>query len=351
MKILVIGAGPLGSLIAARLYQDGLNVSLLARGKRLKELKEHGVVLHSFLSKETESIHVPLVETFQSQDLFDLVMVVMRKNSAIKLLPTLKNNPRVPTFLFLMNNAAGSAGWIDALGKERVLIGFPGAAGYREGHQVVHLDGDKNAKGGIVMGEVEPGTNPQFAKIKTTLAKSEYLEVVEEPEMDAWLKYHTALLFPSLAPALYLCANDRLRFARTRDAILMAWRAIKEGFAVLQTLGYPIRPAKFRYFLWLPEPLVIAVVKKALKNPRLDVALVKHAEVIRDEIQQLNREFQRLIDKSGLFTPTIQFLTQQYDQIAPYLPDGSSNIRMRWSEVLIPILMLVIFVLLVFFVL
>ena len=44
-KILVYGAGPLGSLFAARLQQGGNDVSILARGQRLAELCEHGIVL------------------------------------------------------------------------------------------------------------------------------------------------------------------------------------------------------------------------------------------------------------------------------------------------------------------
>lgn len=45
LNVLVYGAGVLGSLYAARLQQSGCNVSILARGQRLAELREHGIVL------------------------------------------------------------------------------------------------------------------------------------------------------------------------------------------------------------------------------------------------------------------------------------------------------------------
>ncbi|NLE15115.1 MAG: NAD-binding protein [Spirochaetales bacterium] len=38
MRILVVGAGAIGSLIAGKLAGCGIDVSLLARGKRLDEL-------------------------------------------------------------------------------------------------------------------------------------------------------------------------------------------------------------------------------------------------------------------------------------------------------------------------
>jgi ketopantoate reductase len=45
MKTLIFGAGPLGSLYAARLHEAGQDVTLLARRQRLTDLHEHGVVL------------------------------------------------------------------------------------------------------------------------------------------------------------------------------------------------------------------------------------------------------------------------------------------------------------------
>ena len=43
MNILVYGAGNIGSLYASLLKESGQEVSLLARGKRLAEIREHGL--------------------------------------------------------------------------------------------------------------------------------------------------------------------------------------------------------------------------------------------------------------------------------------------------------------------
>ena len=40
-SILVFGAGPLGSLMAARLHEAGYNVDILARGNRFNDLPEN----------------------------------------------------------------------------------------------------------------------------------------------------------------------------------------------------------------------------------------------------------------------------------------------------------------------
>ena len=351
MKILVFGAGPLGSLLAARLFQGGHEVALLARGKRMEDLKKYGVVLRRWPTEETESVMVPIVAAFSSKDTYDLVLVVMRKNSTLKILPILSKNKKVPTFLFLMNNAAGPGDFIDTLGKDRVMMGFPGAAGYRDGHTIVHLNGVPDAPAEIVLGEIDGGISPRLEKIAQELEEGLYVEAVIEPFMDAWSKYHVALLFPSLAPALYLCENDNLRMSRTRDALVLAWRGIKEGFGVLKRLGYPIRPKYMKRLLLMPEPLVVSFLGKMIKNPRMEVAMVRHAEVIRDEIQQLNTESLEMVEQSGMFTPTIRFLIDQFNQKAQPLLDGSRSIQLRWSEVLIPLLMICLVVLIILYML
>ncbi len=115
-KILIYGAGPLGSLFAARLQQGGNNVSLLARGRRLADLKEHGIVLHDTLSHVETTTHVNLVEQLAPEDSYDLVLVIMRKNNALDILTILAANRQTPNILFLTNNAAGPNALVEALG-------------------------------------------------------------------------------------------------------------------------------------------------------------------------------------------------------------------------------------------
>jgi 2-dehydropantoate 2-reductase len=341
MRILVFGAGPLGSLLAARLHQGGQHVTLLARGQRLADLRQYGIVLKNWTTKAEESIQVPLIGSLASEERFDLVLVVMRKNKALEVLPTLAANCS-PLFLFLMNNAAGPDALTDALGKERVLTGFAAAAGYREGHKVVYINAEPEGPAEIYLGEPSREITQRLQLIAFELSKGHYLKPKITKMMDAWSKYHVALLFPAFATTLYLCSNDNYRMSCTRDAIVLAWRGIKEGYRVLRKLGVPVQPPAYKKFIWLPEPVMVALLRKALNNPRMEVGMVRHAEVIRDEIQQLNGEFLQLAEKSGVFIPTIRFLVAQFNNQAPALPDGSRSLKLDWSGIIIPLLILVL---------
>ncbi len=333
MKILIYGAGPLGSLFAARLQEGGNDVSLLARGQRLDDLREHGVVLVDVQTKEQTVTRVKVVEELKPDDAYDLVLVIMRKNHALQILPVLAANRYTPNVLFLCNNAAGPAAFVEALGKERVLIGFPNSAGYREGHVIHCLAGTPNDKAYVPFGEVDGCITARTREVARILESAPGFGAEIRTDMDAWLKYHVALLFPSVAPALYAAGVDNYRLARTRDLVVLGIRAIREGFRVLQSLGLPITPSKFKMFTWLPEPILVRLAQRLLANPLMETALVKHAAAAHDEVQHLIGEFMTLARTTSIPTPMIERLLRYYEPDAPLVPDGSAEIPLDWREV------------------
>ncbi len=334
-KILVYGTGPLGSLFAARLQRGGNDVSILARGQRLAELREHGVVWVDVLTDEQTVTRVNVVKGLAPDDAYDLVLVIMRKNHALQILPVLAANRHTPNVLFLMNNAAGPEALVEALGQERVLIGFPNSAGYREGHIVHCLTGSEDDKAYVPFGEVDGRITERTREVAHILESAPGFGAEIRCDMDAWLKYHVALLFPSLAPALRAAGVDNYRLARTRDLVVLAVRAMREAFRVLHSLGLPVTPAKFRVIEWLPEPIVVLLAQRLLANPLMETALVKHAEAARSEVEHLIGEFMALARTTSVPTPTIDRLLRYYEPDAPSVPDGSAEIPLRWGGLLV----------------
>jgi 2-dehydropantoate 2-reductase len=283
-------------------------------------------------------VAVPLIGKLKPDDCYDLVLVVMRKNKALEALPVLAANHST-LFLFLMNNAAGPDALIEALGPRRVLTGFAGAAGFLDGHRVVFINGEPGRPALVYLGEPLGGSTPRVEQAADALRKGSHISTEIIDNMDAWCKCHVALLFPALATSLYLCGNDNFRMANTPDALLLAWRGINEVFTILKKLKIPILPAALKKWLLLPEPLAVWLAGKLMANPRMEVAMARHARVIRDEIMQLNTEFLQLADKSGAFTPTLRFLIHEYNRQAPTLPEGSASLKMNWGRLVLPVLL------------
>ena len=334
-RVLVYGAGPLGSLFAARLQEGGNDVSILARGQRLADLHEHGIVLHDVRTKQQTVTRVNVVEALAPEDAYDLVLVIMRKNHALKILSVLAANTHTPTILFLMNNAAGPGELVEALGRERVLIGFPNSAGYREGHVVHCLAGTEDNPALVPFGEVDGRVTPRTRQVARILESAPGFGAETRTDMDAWLKYHVALLMPSLAPALYAAGTDKDRLARTRDLVVLTVRAIREGFRVLRALGLPVTPSRFKVFEWMPEPLMVWFLQRRLTDPLMEVAMVRHANAARDEVTHLTDEFLVLAHATSVPTPAIDRLYPHLDPETPPVPEGSAEIPLRWGGVLL----------------
>jgi 2-dehydropantoate 2-reductase len=341
MKILVYGAGPLGSFLAARLQAAGNDVFLLARGQRLADLRAQGIVLvDTDTGRETVS-RPEIVERLGPDDSYDLVMVVMRKNRAVEILPVLAANRRTPNILFLMNNAAGPDALTQALGPDRVLMGFPMAAGYRRGHVVHYLFGGRPGKPvKIPIGEPDGSIRPRTKEVAAVFDGMPGFAGEIRMDMDAWLKTHVALLMPSLAPAMRAAGRDNVRMGRTRDAVVLAVRAMREGFAVLRKLGYPIVPSGIRQMELLPEPILVWYLQKMLPHPRMRTAMLEHADAAQDEIRHLAAEFDALIRRADVPTPVIDGLKKYFDPDTPPLPDGSAGIPLDWRFLYIALGML-----------
>jgi hypothetical protein len=106
-QVLVYGAGVQGSLYAARLRQAGVDITLLARGRRLADLWEHGIVLESLATRELTVVRIPLVEFLLPDDHYDLVLVLVRRNQVDAILPALAAARGVTVLCFMVNTADG----------------------------------------------------------------------------------------------------------------------------------------------------------------------------------------------------------------------------------------------------
>jgi 2-dehydropantoate 2-reductase len=107
MRILVIGAGVIGSFNAARLMLAGHDVSLLARGRRYLEVQEHGIELEEAFSRERTVVRVPLAGPLGPDDAYDCIIVAVRHNQLAALLPLLAANRATPTVMVMGNTASG----------------------------------------------------------------------------------------------------------------------------------------------------------------------------------------------------------------------------------------------------
>ncbi len=314
MKILFYGAGVISSLYAARLQNAGCDVSMLARGQRLKDLREDGIILEHALTGERTTTRINVVEELFPEDVYDLVIVAMRKNQVAAILPTLAANQHTPNVLFMVNNPSGYDDWSQAVGKERLILGFPGAGGTLERHIVRYIVNSRQMQP-TTLGELNGRITSRLKEIAGQFKRAGF-PVTMSRNMDAWQKTHVALISP-LADALYMAGGDNYRLAQMPEALHLMVRAIREGFQVLRSLGIPITPAKLNLWAWLPEFVLLPLLKRWVNTQYFEIVVARHANAARDEMQQLANEFQALARQASVTTPAIDQLETYIDLLRP----------------------------------
>jgi 2-dehydropantoate 2-reductase len=138
VRILVLGAGVIGSVYAGKLLEAGHHVVLLARGPRLVDLQAHGLILEDAESGNRSVLPVPSVSEPAADDRFDLVLVPVRAEQLVTTLPVLTGMNDGSHVLFFGNTANRHAELTAALG-QRALFGFPAAGGTRDGPVVKYV--------------------------------------------------------------------------------------------------------------------------------------------------------------------------------------------------------------------
>ncbi|ADY13876.1 ketopantoate reductase family protein [Sphaerochaeta globosa] len=306
MRILVIGAGAIGSLFAGKLLKAGNEVALLARGVRLGQLHSDGLKLRSANSALIETCPVQVIASLETDDIFDYILVVVQRTQIQALLPILRTN-KSPTIVFMVNTASGYAPFIDAVGAQRVMIAFPSAGGevvdavvhYRLGTGLVRVFQT------TTIGELVPTQNDRIRVLKRVFFRAG-IPTVTCTSMDAWQKTHVAIVCP-IAQALYKHAGNPKSLAKHPDDVRLMIRAMQEGFIVLGALGYRIVPRKL-WYLRLPAVLVAPIFSLILLTNLAETAMAKHARRATKEMAVLQQELLQLVDASTLAAPAIRAL-------------------------------------------
>lgn len=126
MKLLIYGAGVIGSLYAALFGEAGYDVTIYARGRRLELLESKGLL---YLQKgKIKRADVKIISKLLDDDIYDFVFLSVRENQLYEALEELKTN-KSTCIVTLVNSIDDYGKWENICGKGRILPAFPGAGG------------------------------------------------------------------------------------------------------------------------------------------------------------------------------------------------------------------------------
>ncbi|MFC5531137.1 ketopantoate reductase family protein [Cohnella yongneupensis] len=185
MKILIVGAGAVGGFIASRMLEDGLDVTLLVREGRRRQLLKDGLVVHSPLGEFTG--HPKLLVAGEPSEPFDLVLIACKAYGLPEVLEQIKPYLHPDTALLPFLNGYKHMHDIAAAYPGQPLLG--GVARIEstldESGAIVHL----RPYFSFVYGNFDNMTDEAYERIKLTLAATRVLAESPDIRRALWEKY------------------------------------------------------------------------------------------------------------------------------------------------------------------
>jgi 2-dehydropantoate 2-reductase len=315
LRILVIGAGVIGSVYAASLQAAGYPVTLLARGQHAADLRASGLVLQDASTGQSTTSHVQIVERLIPEESYDLALVCVRLDQVAATVLDLAANQHIPTLVFFLNNPTGTQLLVEQLGSQRVVLGFPGIGGTREGTRVRYV---RIRQQPTTLGEVDGKMTARLRRLSAMLEQAGFPTAISR-SMDGWLKTH-AVFVSSVSAALALEEGDSVRLGQHRATVALMISAIREGFAALQSLGVRVTPFNLQViFRWMPRWFAIRYWQRALQTSVGTLAIAPHANAAREEMGQVTREILVFLEPSPVPVPTLKRLLGALMETAPAL--------------------------------
>ena len=288
MRILIFGAGVIGSLYAALLAEAGFDVSVYARGRRLESLRQDGLLYKS--NAEIRKAPVKVLSKLEAGDLYDLVFLTVRENQLHAALEELRQNVS-PTIVTMVNSLETYDQWEAICGTGRIIPAFPGAGGGFDGNV---LDAALTPRfiQPTTFGKTD-GRERELARILRR-AKIPY-QIVSD--MHAWQLCHLAMVVP-IADAYYEAADPE---NAGRDAALMRKTAkqIRDNLSEIAVRRIRLSPGKMQVFRLLPVPLVGWILGPVFQSSFGDRFMYRHSMKAPDEMRQLHEQFYQWLEQGG----------------------------------------------------
>jgi 2-dehydropantoate 2-reductase len=289
VKIVVFGAGMQGTLLALRLAQAGHEVTVVARGRRAAELRDRGAIIEHAISGLRETERLPVLDELKRDFCADCCLVAVRRDQLDQALPALAGARNIGRFVLMVNHGNGLKSLFDAIGRTRVVIGFPGAAGSIEDGIDWYVE---VAEQPFVIESVAP----DIARI----LRGAHFKVQMVQDMDSWLRRH-AIFVTAIGGALCETNGDSTRLSADKIRVRELISAVREGWAALDRQKVAPAPLALRaIFQWVPLPWAVLYWGRLLASPRGENYFARHTRHAPQELSALAADVRAFLPSDAI---------------------------------------------------
>jgi 2-dehydropantoate 2-reductase len=288
VRLLIYGAGVIGSTYAVYFSKAGYDVSVYARGKRLEALQTKG--LHYLEKNKIQKVDVRILSNLADDDLYDFIFLTVRENQLYEALEELKSN-RSKCIVTMVNSIDDYRRWENVCGRDRILPAFPGAGGSIK---------DDVLDAALTPWVVQPTTFAELSGRRTErteslskIFKKAHIPYQMVADMHIWQLCHLAMVVP-IADAYYEVENP-LKAGKELKVMTRTARRLKRNFHFLKEHLGVLSPNKMNMFLFIPQPILVIGLSFVFCSSFGEKFMYEHSIKAPDEMRQLHRQFYRYV--------------------------------------------------------
>ena len=308
MKILIYGAGVIGSIYAARLHEAGQDVFLLTRGEHYVRLQKNGILLRDTLTKKQTISFVKLTQQLKSDDFYNLIIITVRLDQIETIIPALKENIFSSLIMLMFNNPESADQLANELSPKHIIAGFPGVGGISRDNYIDYIR-IKEQK--TTIGELDGKISAHIKQIKKIFEEAGFKTTISNNIQD-WLKIH-AVFISCLSAAIILENGDSIQLGKKRGSIKIMVKSVREGFIACKSIGITISPANLKIiFTVMPVWFSVLYWQNAMKGKIGTLSIAPHANAAKNEMRLLAKKVLSMVNASVVPAPTLNKLLSEF---------------------------------------
>jgi len=298
LRILVFGAGVVGSAYAAILSEAGHDVTVFARGDRYNQLKENGLfyVYESGFNQQLDNADIKVINELEDNDIYDFIFLIVRFDQIDQALEDIKNNKSL-NIVTMVNTIKGYQSWQKVLGDDHIIPAFSGYGGVIDSNGVLHYRLAPSFLQPTTFGEIS-GKKTRRLKILSDIFFDMRIPFAVCNNMDAWQKTYAAMNI-AMANAIYLDGGTAMTASKNKVVMDSLVTELKSNFKALKAIGVPILPKKYDIIMSAPVPIVKLIMKDLFADPLAEIFITDHVLNARSEMEALRHEFFRQTKNVG----------------------------------------------------
>lgn len=283
-RILIVGAGVIGSVYALKIMEAGCDVTVLEKGDRYNQLIHEEIRIEDIRLRKIKSSKVKVINSLSDDDHFDYILVAVRNENLGELYPILRSNCS-ENIVFMTSNYLGAQAYIDEIGRKRTIIAFPGIAGKIENGTVKYRMLSRFIQPAAI-GDLSEQKSDRLKTLKKIFCKAGFCVRINN-DMNSWLMNHLALACP-FTSAIYFDGGNNYSVASNEKALIILTQAVKENFNFIRhEPDLKVNPFIFNFFIKCPPEILFFFLRRIYKTKWAELVISDYALTSKEELKIL----------------------------------------------------------------